>query len=115
MKKEERRNDSKGNRDAKEQKATSAQEVNIFAAKEIANYVRSTLGPMGMDKMLVDQDGSSMVTNDGATILRQMNITHPTANMIIEVARTQEETCYDGTTSSIIITGELMKQADAFG
>ena len=64
--------------DAKEQKAASAQEVNIFAAKEIANYVRSTLGPMGMDKMLVDQDGSSMVTNDGATILRQMNITHPT-------------------------------------
>ena len=99
--------------DAKEQQAASAQQVNIFAAKEIANFVRSTLGPMGMDKMLVDQDGTSMVTNDGATILRQMNITHPTANMIIEVARTQEETCYDGTTSSIIITGELMKQAEA--
>jgi chaperonin GroEL (HSP60 family) len=99
--------------DAKEQQQASAQQVNIFAAKEIANFVRSTLGPMGMDKMLVDQDGSSMVTNDGATILRQMNITHPTAKMIIEVARTQEETCYDGTTSSIIITGELMKQAEA--
>ena len=98
--------------DAKEQQQASAQQVNIFAAKEIANYVRSTLGPMGMDKMLVDQDGTSMVTNDGATILRQMNITHPTANMIIEVARTQEETCYDGTTSSVIITGELMRQAE---
>ncbi len=99
--------------DAKEQQAASAQQVNIFAAKEIANYIRSTLGPMGMDKMLVDQDGTSTVTNDGASILRLMNITHPTANMIIEVARTQEDTCYDGTTSSIIITGELMKQAEA--
>ena len=98
--------------DAKEQQQATAQQVNIFAAKEIANFVRTTLGPMGMDKMLVDQDGSAIVTNDGATILRQMHITHPTAKMIIEVARTQEETCYDGTTSSIIITGELMKQAE---
>lgn len=99
--------------DAKEQQQATAQQVNIFAAKEIANFVRSTLGPMGMDKMLVDQAGDTIVTNDGATILRQMHITHPTAKMIIEVARTQEETCYDGTTSSIIVTGELMKQAEA--
>ena len=98
--------------DAKEQQQATAQQVNIFAAKEIANFVRSTLGPMGMDKMLVDQAGDTIVTNDGATILRQMHITHPTAKMIIEVARTQEETCYDGTTTSIIITGELMKQAE---
>ncbi len=97
---------------AKQQEKATAQQVNIFAAKEIANFVRSTLGPMGMDKMLVDKAGASTVTNDGATILRQMDVTHPTARMIIEVARTQEENCYDGTTSSIIITGELMKQAE---
>ena len=111
MKKEERRNDSKGGR--KEEKADKRPRSKHFRDEGNLSYVRSTLGPMGMDKMLVDQDGSSMVTNDGATILRQMNITHPTANMIIEVARTQEETCYDGTTSSIIITGELMKQAES--
>ena len=99
--------------DANQKQQATAQQVNIFAAKEIANFVRSTLGPMGMDKMLVDQAGDTVVTNDGATILRTMNVTHPTAKMIIEVARTQEENCYDGTTSSIILTGELMKQAEA--
>lgn len=98
--------------DANQKQQATAQQVNIFAAKEIANFVRSTLGPMGMDKMLVDQAGDTVVTNDGATILRTMNVTHPTAKMIIEVARTQEENCYDGTTSSIILTGELMKQAE---
>lgn len=98
--------------DASQKQQATAQQVNIFAAKEIANFVRSTLGPMGMDKMLVDQAGDTIVTNDGATILRTMNVTHPTAKMIIEVARTQEENCYDGTTSSIILTGELMKQAE---
>lgn len=90
----------------------SAGEVNIFAAKEISRYVRSTLGPMGLDKLLVDKAGDTVVTNDGATILKRMDVTHPTARMIIEVARTQEEHCYDGTTSSIILTGELMKQAE---
>lgn len=82
--------------DANQKQQATAQQVNIFAAKEIANFVRSTLGPMGMDKMLVDQAGDTVVTNDGATILRTMNVTHPTAKMIIEVARTQEENCYDG-------------------
>lgn len=99
--------------DANQKQQATAQQVNIFAAKEIANFVRTTLGPMGMDKMLVDQAGDTVVTNDGATILRTMNVTHPTAKMIIEVARTQEENCYDGTTSSIILTGELMKQAES--
>ncbi len=93
------------------QKVT-AQEVNIIAAKEIANLVRSTLGPMGMDKMLVSNDGSITVTNDGATILREVNITHPTARMIIQVAKAQEAECFDGTTSSVIFAGELMKQTE---
>jgi chaperonin GroEL (HSP60 family) len=98
--------------DAKQQKAQTAQEVNIGVAKFVAELVRSTLGPMGMDKMLVDRSGRTVVTNDGATILKETNFTHATANMIVEVARTQEEECYDGTTSAIVITGELLKQAE---
>lgn len=99
--------------DAKQEgRKVTAQEVNIIAAKEIANLVRSTLGPMGMDKMLVGNDGSITVTNDGATILREVNITHPTARMIIQVAKAQEAECYDGTTSSVIFAGELMKQTE---
>ena len=95
-----------------EGRKVTAQEVNIIAAKEIANLVRSTLGPMGMDKMLVKNDGNVTVTNDGATILREVNITHPTARMIIQVAKTQEAECYDGTTSAVILAGELMKQTE---
>ena len=95
-----------------EGRTRTAQEVNIIAAKEIANLVRSTLGPMGMDKMMVKNDGNVTVTNDGATILREVNITHPTARMIIQVAKTQEAECYDGTTSAVILAGELMKQTE---
>ncbi len=98
--------------DAKQQKTQTAQEVNISIGKFVAELVRSTLGPMGMDKMLVDRSGRTVVTNDGATILKETNFTHATANMIVEVARTQEEECYDGTTSAIVITGELLKQAE---
>ena len=95
-----------------EGRKVTAQEVNIIAAKEIAALVKSTLGPMGMDKMLVKNDGGVTVTNDGATILREVNITHPTARMIIQVAKTQEAECYDGTTSAVILAGELMKQTE---
>ena len=95
-----------------EGKRVTAQEVNIIAAKEIAALVKSTLGPMGMDKMLVGNDGRVVVTNDGATILREVNITHPTARMIIQVAKTQEAECYDGTTTAVILAGELMKQTE---
>lgn len=99
--------------DAKQQQASAtAQQINIAAAKELASYVRSTLGPMGMDKMLVDTAMNSVVTNDGATILKETKITHPTAKMIVEVAQSQEENCYDGTTSSVVLTGELMRQAE---
>ena len=99
--------------DAKSGQQPTAEEVNMFAAKALAGHVRTTLGPMGRDKMMVDGAGEVVVTNDGATILREMNITHPTAKMIVDVARTQEENCYDGTTSSIILTGEMMKQAES--
>jgi chaperonin GroEL (HSP60 family) len=98
--------------DAKQQKQQTAQEVNIGIGKFVAELVRSTLGPMGMDKQLVDRSGRTVVTNDGATILKETNFTHATAKMIVEVARTQEQECYDGTTSAIVITGELLKQAE---
>ena len=78
----------------------SAQSNNIAAAKAVADSVRSTLGPKGMDKMLVDGMGDVVITNDGATILKQMDITNPAAKMIIEVAKTQEQHCYDGTSSA---------------
>lgn len=98
--------------DASQQKTPTAQEINIGIAKFVAELIRSTLGPKGMDKMLVDRSGRTVVTNDGATILKETNFTHATANMLVEVARTQEEECYDGTTTAIVLTGELLKQAE---
>jgi thermosome len=90
----------------------SAQSNNIAAAKAVADAVRSTLGPKGMDKMLVDSMGDVVITNDGATILKEMDIEHPAAKMIIEVAKTQEQHCYDGTTSAVVIAGELLKRSE---
>ena len=88
----------------------TAQSNNIAAAKAVADAVRSTLGPKGMDKMLVDSMGDVVITNDGATILKEMDIEHPAAKMIIEVAKTQEQHCFDGTTSAVILSsGELLK------
>ena len=72
-----------------------AQSNNIAAAKAVAEAVRSTLGPKGMDKMLVDSMGDVVITNDGATILKEMEIEHPAAKMIIEIAKTQEQHCFD--------------------
>jgi len=93
-------------------KGREATRINIMAARTIAETVRTTLGPMGMDKMLVDSMGDVMVTNDGATILREMEIQHPIARMMIEVARTQEASVGDGTTSVVVIAGELLKTAE---
>jgi len=90
----------------------SAQSNNIAAAKAVADAVRSTLGPKGMDKMLVDSMGDVVITNDGATILKEMDIEHPAAKMIIEVAKTQEQHCYDGTTTAVILAGELLKRSE---
>jgi thermosome len=91
----------------------SAQMQNIAAAKAVADTVRTTLGPKGMDKMLVDSIGDVTITNDGATILDDMEIEHPAAKMIVEVAKTQEDEVGDGTTTAVIIAGELLKKAEA--
>ena len=90
----------------------NAQTRNIGAARAIADAVRSTLGPKGMDKMLVDSMGDVVITNDGVTILKEIDVEHPAAKMVVEVAKTQDEECGDGTTSAVIIAGEMLKQAE---
>ena len=89
-----------------------AQRNNIAAAKQVAETVRTTLGPKGMDKMIVDSMGDVIVTNDGVTILEEMGIEHPAAKMLVEVAKTQENLVGDGTTTAVIIAGELLKNAE---
>ncbi|MBI4174042.1 MAG: TCP-1/cpn60 chaperonin family protein [Candidatus Aenigmarchaeota archaeon] len=89
-----------------------AQSQNISAAKAVADQVRTTLGPKGMDKMLVDSIGDVTITNDGATILKEMDIEHPAAKMIVEVAKTQEDEVGDGTTTAVVLTGELLKKSE---
>ncbi|MEM4007389.1 MAG: thermosome subunit beta, partial [Nitrososphaerota archaeon] len=90
----------------------AAQKNNIAAAKIIAEIVKTTLGPKGMDKILVDSIGDVVVTNDGATILDKMDVEHPAAKMIVEVAKTQDKTVGDGTTTAVILAGELLKHAE---
>ncbi len=90
----------------------TAQHSNIMAAKAVAETVRTTLGPKGMDKMLVSSMGDIVITNDGVTILEEMNIEHPSAKMIVEVAKTQENEVGDGTTTAVVIAGELLKKAE---
>ncbi len=89
-----------------------AQRNNILAGKVLAETVRTTLGPKGMDKMLVDGLGDIVVTNDGVTILKEMDIEHPAAKMLVEVAKTQEDEVGDGTTTAVIIAGELLKKSE---
>src|SRR3989344_1721626 len=90
----------------------NAQRTNIMAAKMVAETVRTTLGPKGMDKMIVDSLGDVVITNDGVTILEEMQIEHPAAKMIVEIAKTQEDEVGDGTTTAVIIAGELLKNAE---
>jgi thermosome len=90
-----------------------AQRTNILAGKVLAETVRTTLGPKGMDKMLVDGLGDIVVTNDGVTILKEMDIEHPAAKMLVEVAKTQEDEVGDGTTTAVIIAGELLKKSES--
>jgi thermosome len=98
--------------DAQRVKDRDAQEYNISAAQAVAEAVRSTLGPKGMDKMLVDSMGDVTITNDGVTILKEMDIDNPTAEMVIEVAETQEDEAGDGTTTAVAVAGELLKNAE---
>ncbi|MEM0449936.1 MAG: thermosome subunit beta [Methanomassiliicoccales archaeon] len=93
-------------------KNREAQFNNIAAARAVADAVRSTLGPKGMDKMLVDSLGDVVITNDGVTILKEIDVQHPAAKMVVEVAKTQDNECGDGTTTSVILAGELLKKAE---
>ena len=96
----------------KREKGRGALTNNIQAAKAIADAVRSTLGPRGLDKMLVDSMGDVVVTNDGVTILKEMDVEHPAAKMLVEVAKTQDQEAGDGTTTAVILAGELLKRAE---
>lgn len=89
-----------------------AQRMNIMAARAIAESVRTTLGPRGMDKMLVDNLGDVIITNDGVTILEEMDVEHPAAKMMVEVSKAQEDEVGDGTTTAVIVAGELLKKAE---
>jgi thermosome len=96
----------------KRERGKGAQFNNIAAAKAVADAVRSTLGPRGMDKMLVDSLGDVVITNDGVTILKEIDIEHPAAKMLVEVAKTQDAEAGDGTTTAVILAGELLKKAE---
>ena len=85
---------------------------NIAAARAVADTVRTTLGPRGMDKMLVDSMGDITITNDGVTILKEVDVEHPAAKMLVEVAKTQDQQCGDGTTTAVVLSGELLKRAE---
>ncbi len=91
----------------------SAQKQNIAAAKAVADAIRTTLGPRGMDKMLTDSMGDVVITNDGVTILEEMEIQHPAAKMIVEVAKTQDDEVGDGTTTAAVLAGTLLKESEA--
>ncbi|WP_254532461.1 thermosome subunit alpha [Natrinema gelatinilyticum] len=98
--------------DSQRTQGRDAQSSNIMAGKAVAESVRTTLGPRGMDKMLVDSGGDVVITNDGATILNKMDIEHPAAQMIVEVADSQEEEVGDGTTTAAVIAGNLLGEAE---
>ncbi|NYT04215.1 MAG: thermosome subunit [Candidatus Methanofastidiosa archaeon] len=87
--------------------------MNIMAGRIVAEIIKTTLGPRGMDKMLVEYTGDVMITNDGATILNKIDISHPAAKMIVEVARTQDQEVGDGTTTAVVFAGELLKKAES--
>ncbi len=97
---------------ASENKGRDAQRNNIFAAKLIAEIVKTSLGPRGMDKMLVDTLGDVTITNDGATILKEIDVQHPAAKMIVEISKTTDNEVGDGTTSAAVLAGALLENAE---
>src|SRR5574342_653679 len=97
---------------ASQTKGRDAQKNNITAAKLIAEVVRSSLGPRGMDQMLVDSLGDVTITNDGATILKEIDVQHPAAKMMVEVAKSVDNEVGDGTTSSVVFAGALLERAE---
>src|SRR2546430_6850826 len=96
-----------------ESKGKDAQKNNITAAKNVSEIVKTSLGPRGMDKMIVSPIGDVTITNDGATILKEIEIEHPAAKMMVEVAKSQDDEVGDGTTSAVILAGELLKEAES--
>ncbi|HLC92892.1 MAG TPA: thermosome subunit beta [archaeon] len=96
----------------KRTKGRDAQRINILIARAVANAVKSTLGPKGMDKMIVDDLGDVIISNDGATILTEMSIDHPAGKMMVEVAKTQDAEVGDGTTTAVVIAGGLLEKAE---
>ena len=90
----------------------SVQSNNIMAAKLIAQVVKTSLGPRGMDKMLVDSLGDATITNDGAVILKEIDVQHPGAKMIVEISKTTDNEVGDGTTSAVILAGALLEKAE---
>ena len=97
---------------ALQQKGKDAQQNNIAAAKLVAELVKSSLGPLGLDKMLVDSLGDVTITNDGATILKEIDVQHPAAKMIVEISKTVDNEVGDGTTSSVVFGGALLARAE---
>ena len=97
---------------ALQQKGKDAQQNNIAAAKLVADLVKSSLGPRGLDKMLVDSLGDVTITNDGATILKEIDVQHPAAKMIVEISKTVDNEVGDGTTSSVVFGGTLLARAE---
>ncbi len=97
---------------ALQQKGKDAQKNNIAAAKLVAELVKSSLGPRGLDKMLVDPIGDVTITNDGATILKEIDVQHPAAKMMVEIAKTTDNEVGDGTTSSVVVAGALLEKAE---
>src|SRR6266487_143280 len=95
-----------------ENKGKEAQKNNIAAAKQVANMVKTCLGPRGMDKMLVSSIGDVTITNDGATILKEMDVEHPAAKMMVEIAKSVDNEVGDGTTSSVVFAGALLEKAE---
>ena len=98
---------------ASEQKGRDAQKNNIAAAKIIAEIVHTSLGPRGMDKMLVDTLGDVTITNDGATILKEIDVQHPAAKMLVEISKTPDNEVGDGTTSAVVLAGALLEHAES--
>ncbi len=98
---------------SKRETGKDAMKNNIDAAKSIASAVRSSLGPRGMDKMLVDSLGDIVITNDGVTILKEMDVEHPAAKMMVEVSKTQDSFVGDGTTTAVIVAGALLQEAES--
>lgn len=93
-------------------KGLAAHKANILAARAVTNIMRSSLGPMGMDKMLVSPDGDVTVSNDGATILEKMDVEHQIAKLLVELSKSQDDEIGDGTTGVVVFAGALLEEAE---